>query len=142
MLYIFCSLLFSTTNIPWKNPPTRPSSTTPPPAPQFIVMASPLPYSRMIFEATCGTISELDLIKLSSEFSSFPRKNAVRLKKFSHKPIRPANRCTAAVFHLNWRTSRVHPKEGRPCATIPHESRPGKQSFCTFDVRTRILVQL
>ena len=60
---------------------------------------------------------------------SFPRKNGVRLKKFSHKPFRQATRSTAAVFHLNWRTSRVHPKEGRPRATISHESRPGKPSF-------------
>jgi len=71
--FLWCewaSLLFSTTNIPWKTPPTWPSSTTPPPTPPFIVMASPLPYSRMIFEATCGTISELGLLKLSSEFST------------------------------------------------------------------------
>jgi len=73
---------------------------------------------------------------------SFPRKNANLKKKFRTRLIRPATRCTAAVFHLNWRTSRVHPKEGRPRATISHESRPGKPPFCTFDVRTRILVQL
>ena len=41
---------------------------TPPLTPPFIVMASPLPYSRMIFEATCGTISGLGSIKLISEF--------------------------------------------------------------------------
>jgi len=46
-----------------------PSSTTPPLTPLFIVMASPLPYSKMISEATCDTISDLGLIKLSSEFS-------------------------------------------------------------------------
>jgi len=49
--------------IPWKTPPTWPSSTTTPLTPPFIVMASPLPYSRMISEATCGTISELGLLK-------------------------------------------------------------------------------
>ena len=36
------------------------SLTTPLPTPLFIVMASPLPYSRMTSEATCGKISELD----------------------------------------------------------------------------------
>jgi len=65
MLYILCSLLSSTTNIPSKTLPTWLSSTTPPPTPLFIVMASPLPYLRMIFEGTCDTISELGLIKLS-----------------------------------------------------------------------------
>ena len=43
---------------------------TPPLTPPFIVMASPLPYSRMIFEATCGTISGLGSIKLISELST------------------------------------------------------------------------
>jgi len=36
----------------------------------FIVTASPPPYSKMTSEATCGTISELDLTKLSFKFST------------------------------------------------------------------------
>jgi len=67
MLHILCWLLSSTKNVPSKNPPTWLSSTTPPPTLLFIVMASPLPYLRMIFKATYGTISvraRLDKIML------------------------------------------------------------------------------
>ena len=78
MLHILCWLLSSTKNVPSKNPPTWLSSTTPPPTLLFIVMASPLPYSRMIFEATFGTISELGLIKLSSEFSTLASPHATQ----------------------------------------------------------------
>ena len=38
----------------------------------------PLPYSRMISEATCGTISELGLIKLSFEFSTLASPHAIQ----------------------------------------------------------------
>jgi len=48
------------------------------PSPLFIVMASPLPYSRMTFEATSSTISELGLIKLSSEFSTLASPHATQ----------------------------------------------------------------
>jgi len=41
-------------------------------------MASPLPYLRMIFEATYGTISELGLIKLSFEFSTLASPHAAQ----------------------------------------------------------------
>ena len=75
MIYILCLLLFSTTSIPEKTPPTWPSLTTPLPTP----LASPLPYSRMIFEGICGTISELGLIKLSSEFSTLASPHATQL---------------------------------------------------------------
>jgi len=39
---------------------------------------SPLPYSRITFEATCGTISELGLVKLSSEFSTLASPHATQ----------------------------------------------------------------
>ena len=46
------------------------NSTYPSVDPPSIAMGSPLPYSRMVSEATCGTISGLGSIKLSSEFST------------------------------------------------------------------------
>ena len=49
-------------------------------------MASSLPYSRMIFEATCGTISELGLIKLSSEFSTLASPHATQLTSLEDYP--------------------------------------------------------
>jgi len=82
MIYILCLLLFSTTSIPEKTPPTWPSLTTPLPTP----LASPLPYSRMIFEGICGTISELGLIKLSSEFSTLASPHATQLTSSEDYP--------------------------------------------------------
>jgi len=62
-------------------------------------------------------------------------------KKFRTRPDRWARRCTPAVFYPNWRTSRVHHKKGRPRDATSDESRLGKPSFCTFGVRTRLLVR-
>jgi len=68
--------------------------------------------------------------------TSFPRKNADRLKKDRTRPNRPARRCTAAVFYPTWRTTGVHHKKGQPSAATSHEARPGNPSFCILCLRT------
>ena len=64
-------------------------------------------------------------IYVYSEYMSFPRKNADRLKKDRTRPNRPATRCTAAVFYPAWRITGVHHKKGQPSAATSHEARPG-----------------
>jgi len=83
-----------------------PLLTTPLPTPLFIVTASPLPYSRMIFEATCGTISELDLTKLSSKFSTLASPHATQSTSSEDYPkgvvsARPYSEYSSLILFTN-----------------------------------------
>ena len=105
-----------------------PSLTTPLPTPLFIVMASPLPYSRMIFEATCGTISKLGLIKLSSDFSTLASPHATQSTSSEDYPkgvvsARPYSEYLSLILFTNSEQNAViHLGHHLP---NPHTLRPG-----------------
>ena len=111
------SPLFNKTNIPYINPHTWPLLTTPPPTPPFIVMVSPPPFSKITFEATCGSTSELNLTKSSSEFFTLASPHTTQLTSSEDCPREPSQ--PDPIWNICCRSCSRTPSQIFPCSYLP-----------------------